>query len=60
MKAELSILTATLCVALILALAGCANVPDDAIRRAIDKRFPKAERQECADIKVTICNGVQT
>jgi len=58
----LSILTATLCVALILALPGCASVPAAGVKHAIEDRLKTQEAPQAAcpnPVNITIIsNGV--
>ena len=46
MNSDLSIITATLCVALILSLSGCASVPAAGVKHAIKDRLKTQEAPE--------------
>jgi len=62
-KGFLSIITAMLCVAIILTLSGCASIPADSVKHAIEKRLPRAQEATPAacpsPVNITIIsNGV--
>ena len=59
MRADISILTATLCAAFILTLSGCGAMPPGAVRKVVDERWPRVEPQECPNTTyIYISNGL--
>ena len=46
MQADISIITASLCVALILTLSGCATIPPGTVKQAIEGRVHR-QQESC-------------